>query len=131
MSFLGFMKYHRNHMPGFAKVSSDLYTLAHAKDFKWTRRHQPCFEKLKTLAITAPTLAHASPDGLFILDCVASGTQIGAELSKVQNGVIKPICYAAHALLKQHRNYCTTRKEVLAVVKFCRQFRHCLLGRHS
>ena len=61
-------------------------------------------------------LAHASPDGLFILDCDASGSQIGAELSQVQNGVIKPICYASHILLKQHRNYCTTRKELLAVV---------------
>ena len=130
MSFLGFMNYHRNHMPGFAKVSADLYTLAHAKDFFWTRQHQSCFEKLKTIAISAPMLAHPSPDGLFILDCDASGTQIGAELFQVQNGVIKPICYASHVLIKQHQNYCTTRKELLAVVKFCCQFRHYLLGRH-
>lgn len=81
------------------------------------------------MAISAPMLAHASPDGLFILDTDACGNQIGAELSQVQNGVVKPICYASHALLKQHRNYCTTRKELLAVVKFCRQFRHYLLGR--
>ena len=33
MSFLGFMNYHRNHMPGSAKVSCDLYSLAHAKDY--------------------------------------------------------------------------------------------------
>ena len=118
MSFLGFMNYHRNHMPGFAKVSADLYTLAHAKDFFWTRQHQSCFEKLKTIAISAPMLAHPSPDRLFILDCDASGTQIGAELSQVQNCVIKPICYASHVLIKQHQNYCTTRKELLAVVKF-------------
>ena len=74
--------------------------------------------------------AHPSPDGLFILDCDASGTQIGAELSQVQNGVIKPICYVSHVLIKQHQNYCTKRKELLAVFKFCRQFRHYLLGRH-
>ena len=130
MSFLGFMNYHRNHMPGFAKVSCDLYSLAHAKDYIWTRQHQACFEKLKTLAISAPMLAHPSPSGLFILDCDASGSQIGGELSQVQNGVIKPICYASNVLLKQHRNYCTTRKELLAVIKFCRQFRHYLLGKH-
>ena len=117
-------------MPSFAKVSADLFTLAHAKNFIWTRKHQACFEKLKNLAISAPMLAHASPDGLFILDCDVSGTQIGTELSQVQNGVIKPICYASHVLLKQHRNYCTTQKELLAVVKFCRQFCHYLLGRH-
>ena len=93
------MNYHRNYMPGFAKVSADLYTLVHAKDFIWTRQHQASFEKLKTLAITAPMHAHASPDGLFILDCDASGTQIGVELSQDQNGVIKHICYAS--MLKQ------------------------------
>ena len=74
-------------------------------------------------------LSHPSPDGLFILDTDASGTQIGAALSQVQNGEIKPICFASHVLLKQHRNYCTTQKELLAIIKFCRQFRHFLLGR--
>ena len=67
--------------------------------------------------------------GLFILDTDASGNQIGAALSQVQDGVVKPICFASHALLKLHKNYCTTRKELLVVVKFCRQFRHYLVGR--
>ena len=39
------------------------------------------------------------------------------------------ICYASHVLQKPQRRYCTTRKELLAVVKFCRHFRHYLLGR--
>ncbi|MCG8035188.1 MAG: DDE-type integrase/transposase/recombinase [Candidatus Thiodiazotropha taylori] len=129
LSFLGFMNYHRNHIPDFAKVSSDLYALAHAKTYYWSDRHQACFNKLKQLAISAQVLAHPSPDGLFILDTDASGDQIGAELSQFQNGIIRPICYASHILMKAHRNYCTTRKELLAIVKFCRQFRHYLLGR--
>ena len=128
-SFLGFMNYHRNHIRDFAQVSADLYALIHAEYFNWRSRHQACFEKLKDLAISAPMLCHPSPDGLFILDTDASGTQIGAALSQVQDGVVKPICFASHVLLKQHRNYCTKRKELLAVVKFCRQFRHYLLGR--
>ena len=123
------MNYHRNHIQNFAQVSADLYALIHAESFYWRDRHQACFEKMKELAITAPMLSHPSPSGLFILDTDASGNQIGAALSQVQNGVVKPICFASHVLLKQHRNYCTMRKELLAVVKFCRQFRHYLLGR--
>ena len=99
-------------MHGFAKVSADLYTLAHARDFFWTQQHQSCFEKLKTIVNLAPMLAHPSPDGLFILDCDASGTQIGAEFSKVQNGVIKPLCYASHVLIKQHKTTASHRKNV-------------------
>ena len=123
------MNYHRDHIKDFAKVSADLYALFHAKTFKWTDRHQVCFERLKRLAISAVVLAYPSPNGLIILDTDASSNQIGAELSQVQDGVIRPICYASHVLMKQYRNYCTTRKELLAVVKFCRQFRHYLLGR--
>ena len=59
---------------------------------------------------------HPSPDGLFILDTNASGIQIRTALSKVQDRVAKPICFAMHDLLKQHRNFCTTHKELLFVV---------------
>ena len=128
-SFLGFMNYHRSHIPNFAEVSAVLYELSHSKNFIWEEKHETAFLKLKDLAVSSEVLAHPSPDGLFILDTDACGTQIAAELSQVQNGVVKPICYASHVLMKQHRNYCTTRKELLAVVKFCRQFRHYLLGR--
>ena len=129
MSFLGFMNYHRSHIPSFAEISADLYTLTSADSFVWTDRHQYCFNRLKQLATTAPALSHPTPDGLFILDTDASGTQVAGALSQVQDGVIKPIAFASHVLMKQHRNYCTTRKELLAIVKFCRQFRHYLLGR--
>ena len=117
--FLGFMNYHRNHISNFAQVSSDLYKLVHSDAFSWRSRHQACFDKLKELAISAPMLSHPSPDGLFMLDTDSSDHQLGGALYQIQDGVEKPICFASHTLLKQYRNYCTTRKELLAVVKFC------------
>ncbi|XP_045202307.2 putative deoxyribonuclease TATDN2 [Mercenaria mercenaria] len=41
----------------------------------------------------------------------------------------KVIAYGSFALTKEQRRYCTTRKELLAVVRFTRQFRHYLLGK--
>ena len=123
------MNYHRNHIQNFAQVSADLYKLVHSDTFSWRSRHQACFDKLKELAISAPMLSHPSPDGLFVLGTDSSDYQLGGALYQIQDGVEKPICFASHTLLKQHKNYCTTRKELLAVVKFCRQFRHYLLGR--
>ena len=122
------MNYHRAHIPSVARVSADLYQLAHAKDFIRTDCHQVCFQELKSLATSAPLLSHPSPDGLFVLDTDACGSQIAEELSQRQNGTAKLICYASHVLLKEHQNYCTTHKELLAIVKFCRQFRHHLFG---
>lgn len=65
----------------------------------------------------------------FVLDTDASDHAIGGVLSQLQNGREVVICYASHVLLKPQRKYCTTRKELLAVIKFCRHFRHYLLGR--
>ena len=115
-----YMVYLTNHKD---QVLADRYALIHAESFYWRGRHQAFFENLKELAITAPMLSHPSPRGLFILHTNGSGSQIAAALSQVQDGVVKPICFASPVLLKQHRNYCTARKKLLAVVKFCRQFR--------
>ena len=48
-SFLGFMNYHRNHIPNFAKVSADLYELAHAKLYVWTGKLSPLSKHLRSL----------------------------------------------------------------------------------
>ena len=54
---------------------------------------------------------------------------IGAELIQIQDGVERVIGYGSYTLTPAQRKYCTTRKELLAVVRFTRQFRHYLLGR--
>ena len=40
------------------------------------------------------------------------------------------VAYGSAALNPSKKVYCTTRKELLAIVKFVRQFRHYLLGKH-
>lgn len=130
MSFLGFVNYHRDHVPNFAEVTAVLYELAHQEDTaSWENRHEEAFMRTKQLLTSPPCLSYPNPDDIFILDTDASDTAIGAVLSQVQDGQEKVICYASHVLMKAQRKYCTTRKELLAVVKFCRHFRHYLLGR--
>ena len=53
---------------------------------------------------------------------------IGGELSQIQNGQERTIAYASAVLSAEQRRYCT-RKELLPVVKFTRQFLHYQLGR--
>ena len=54
---------------------------------------------------------------------------IGAELLQVQDGIERLIGFVSFVLDPAQRNYCTTRKELLAVVRFTRHFKHYLLGR--
>jgi len=68
-------------------------------------------------------------EGDFTLDMDASNDSIGAVLSQSQNGVERVIAFGSRSLDKRERNYCATRKELLAVVHFLRYFKQYLLGR--
>ena len=63
------------------------------------------------------------------MDTDASNHAIFAELLQVQNGVERLIGFGSFVLDSAQRNYCTTRKELLAVVRFTRHFKQYLLGR--
>ena len=99
--------------------------------FKWSKECEQAFNTLKTYLTSAPVLA--LPDWLrpFVLDTDASDVGIGAVLSQIhQDGTEHVICYASRTLSKPERNYCVTRKELLAVVTFLKHFRQYLIGHH-
>ena len=131
-SFLGFVNYHRSFITGLAGRAAILYELTGTPKKKWTwsEKHTRAFEELKKAVTSAPVLAFPNSEDHFILDTDASDFAIGAELSQVQQGVERTISYASKSLPALMRNYCTTRKELLAVLMFMQHYRHYLLGRH-
>ena len=132
-SFLGFANDHRDHIPRFAEIAKPLHEAvkeSKKKHFHWTKEYEQAFQKLKTAIMNALTLSYPSSNHTFILDTDASNDCIGAELSQVQNGKIHIISFASKVLSPAQRKYCTTRKELLAVITFTRQFRHFLLGKN-
>jgi len=74
------------------------------------------FKELKKRLITSPILSFPTSDGQFILDTDASNHGIGAVLSQVQGGTEKVIAYFSRVLNKAEKNYCVTRRELLAIV---------------
>ena len=66
---------------------------------------------------------------MFILDTDASDVAVGGQLLQVQGDKVRPIAFASKRLTPSQRKYCTTRKELLPLITFTRQFRHYLLGR--
>lgn len=65
----------------------------------------------------------------FILDTDASASAAGAVLSQQQDGHERVIAYYSKVFTKPERNYCTTRRELLAIIKAITHFHHYLLGR--
>ena len=63
-----------------------------------------------------------------MLDTDASNFGLGGVLSQIQSGVECVIAYCSRALRPSQRKYCTTKREMLAVVSMCIQFRSYLCG---
>ena len=129
-SFLGFMNYHREHIPEYARTALPLHEIVKPKvPFVWKEKHQAAFEAMKSSLLQAVVLNYPNSHDIYILDTDASDNTIGAELSQLQDGKEKSTSFASKVLTPAQRKYCTTRKELLAIVTFTRQFRHYLLGR--
>ncbi len=129
-SFLGTTGYYRRFVRDYAKVAKPLTRLTEKSvNFEWTGECQEAFDKLKTALISAPILAYPRDEGHYILDTDASNFAIGCVLSQVHDGEERVIAYGSKALSKEERNYCVTRRELLAVVYFLKKYRHYVGGR--
>jgi RNase H-like domain found in reverse transcriptase/Reverse transcriptase (RNA-dependent DNA polymerase) len=123
-AFVGLANYYRNFVKGFAEIARPLHELTKKNcRFEWTDRQEEAFVTLKRKLTEAPVLAAPRDEGLFILDSDGSDLAVGAVLQQQQDNALKVIAYASRSLSDAERNYCTTRKELLAVIFGLKQFR--------
>lgn len=132
VSFLGLCGYYRKFIENYAQLAAPLEKLCRKKsklDIAWNTEGKESFEFFKQALTSAPILVFPTHHDPYVLDCDASHDCVGAVLSQIQNGEEKVIAYSSNKLSKTERQYCTTRKELLAVHKFVLQFKHYLFGR--
>ncbi|GFV64241.1 retrovirus-related Pol polyprotein from transposon opus [Trichonephila clavipes] len=129
-SFLGLCTYYRKFVKNFSTIARPLHKLTEAKQkFIWTVDCNNAFNKLKDALTSARVLAYPEIGKQFILDADASHESIGAVLSQEIDGQERVIAYFSKCLSKPERNYCVTRKELLAIVKAVEHFHPCLYSR--
>lgn len=127
-AFYGLASYYRKFVKGFATIAEPLTKLTQKYvHFEWTEEAQEAFDKLKLALQEATSLAFPHPEIPCIVDSDASDVAIGAVLSQVI-GVERPIAFYSKTMNKTQRNYCPTRRELLAVIAAMQHFRHYLLG---
>ncbi|GFX51321.1 retrovirus-related Pol polyprotein from transposon 412 [Trichonephila clavipes] len=106
-----------------------LHKLTESKQkFQWTKECEDSFLQLKEALTSSPILIYPQPDKPFILDTDASNESVGAVLSQEIDGQERVVAYWSKCLSKPERNYCVTRKELLAIVKAIEHFHHYLYG---
>ena len=129
-SFLGLCSYYRKFIRNFAEIADPLTRLTQKNvQFLWDSDTENAFQQLKCLLTTTPVLSFMSDEGALILDTDASGIAIGAVLSQKQDNEEKVIAYFSRSLDRTQRQYCATRRELLAVVKSLAHFHPYLYGR--
>ena len=128
--FLGLANYYRRFVRDFTTMAKLLHRLMERNaQYWWTTECQRAFDKLKSCLVSEPILAFPDFTRPFILDTDASDIGIGAVLSQIHDdGSEHVVSYASCVLSKPERNYCVTRRELLAVVTFVQHFRPYLLG---
>ena len=119
-SFLGLVGYYRRFIDDYSNKAKPLLQLSR-KDvlFKWGPAHEEAFQSLKTALCSDPILAYPV-DGLpWIIDTDASNYAVGAVLSQRHpDGRERVVCYGSKVLTASQQNYCTTKRELFAVIYF-------------
>ena len=129
-AFLGTVGYYRQYVENFAEKARPLNQLTN-KDvkFQWSAECELAFSSLKQSLLTAPVLGYPDPSLAYILDTDASLVGVRAVLSQVQDGKERVISYYSQSLTRAERNYCATRRELLAVVAAVTHYRPYLYGK--
>ena len=123
-SFLGLAGYYRRFVQDFATVASPLHRLTEAgRPYVWDDACAMAFSRLQAVLTEAPVLAYPDAGRPFVLDTDASNVGVGAVLSQGVGEGERPVAYFSRTLSRAERNYCVTRRELLAVVLAVRHFR--------
>ncbi|PNF14949.1 hypothetical protein B7P43_G01562 [Cryptotermes secundus] len=72
---------------------------------------------LKRALCATPILAYSQPGKRFIVDTDTSNVGIGGVLSQIQDGQEHVIAYYSKMLNNAEKNYCVTRRELLAIMR--------------
>lgn len=86
------------------------------------------FRQIKDALTNAPVLALPDPSQPFLVDTDASNVGVGAIFSQQGETGEQVVAYYSCSHSRPERNYCVTRKELLAVVLAVRHFTPYLLG---
>ncbi|KIJ05551.1 hypothetical protein PAXINDRAFT_48679, partial [Paxillus involutus ATCC 200175] len=129
-SFLGFCNFYRRFIPSFSNLSKPLTNLT-KKDvpWEWSPDCESAFRQLQELFMKAPVLSLPDTAKPFFVMADASLHATGGVLmQKDVNGELHPCAYLSQTFSPAERNYDIYDRELLAVIRALKAWRHYLQG---
>lgn len=128
-SFLGLAGYYRKFIKGFSSVAAPLTELLKkGTRFQWTTSEETAFRDLITAITTAPTLILPDPSKPYVITADACGYGIGACLMQDHGKGLQPIAFLSKKLTDAELKYETHERELLALFRALKEWRHYLYG---
>ena len=130
-SFLGMVTYYSKFISNYSTITHPLNELLRdGVEWKWSKRQEEAFSKLKDKLASAPVLMNFSDNLPLKLDTDASQYGVGAVISHVlPTGEERPIAFASRILNKSERNYTQIEKEALSIIFGIKKFHQYLYSR--
>lgn len=128
--FVGFANFYRRFVHNYSNLAAPMYQLL-KKDvpWRWGPAEQASFQGLKDALTSSPVLRQPDIDRPFFVECDASDYATGAVLSqKNDKGKLHPVAFLSKSLAPAEQNYDIFDKELLAVIRACKEWRHFLEG---
>jgi len=128
--FLGLANYYRRFIKDFAKIAAPLHVLVRKEQkWKWEKEQEKAFGKLKEVFMMEPILAIPDIDREMRVEADALDYVTGGMLSmKCEDGKWRPVAFISKLLNAIKRNYKIHDKEMLAVIRCLKAWRHYLEG---
>ena len=111
--FVALTSYYRWFVCSFAEIALPIQFLTQGV---WEDSQREAFADLKHCLVTAPVLSLPRDECRYVLDSDVSDKAQDLVLQQEQDGMLKLIAYASRALQPADRSYCTTRRELSAVI---------------
>ena len=127
-AFLGLGNFYQRLIKDYAIIARPLTDLM-CKDtpFTFGDKERGAFNTLKVAFMKAPVLQYPDQDREFQLETDASEFAISGVLSvKGDDGDFRPVAYMSHSITPPERNYPIHDKEMLAIIKATKCWRHYL-----
>ena len=129
-SFLGFCNFYRRFIDHFSEMATPLNSLTRkSTPWIWGEQEAQAFADLKDAITSEPVLIFPDDSRQFRVKADCSGRASGAELSQIgSDNVWRPVAFMSKSLSETERNYEIHDKEMLAIIRALKEWRHYLEG---
>ena len=132
--FLGMINFYRRFMPGAARIQEPLNDLLRGNvkgrtPVNWNPAANAAFDEVKDALARATLLANPKPDAPLAIFTDASHFAIGTVLQQYITGAWQPLEFFSTKLSPAERKYSAFHRELLAMYRAVRHFRHMVEAR--